>query len=145
MYAKRLSLDANSGAASRFLYGCTEALSTIQVHKFLFIYLLCHIYPGVPHQCAALFSLGLLQYMHDKNKHQSAYIYIYSIILYNSVLTRRHIHINSSASTPPNATKIAEMKNSHHGQVIVGPELLCSIYKINVVFWSLDIDIDRYR
>ena len=24
------------------------------------IYLLCHIYPGVPHQCAALFSLGLL-------------------------------------------------------------------------------------
>ena len=28
----------------------------------LFIYLLCHIYPGVPHQCAALFSLGLLQF-----------------------------------------------------------------------------------
>ena len=25
------------------------------------VYLLCHIYPGVPHQCAALFSLGLLQ------------------------------------------------------------------------------------
>ena len=24
----------------------------------LFMYLLCHIYPGVPHQCAALFSLG---------------------------------------------------------------------------------------
>ena len=23
---------------------------------YLFIYLLCHIYPGVPHQCAALFS-----------------------------------------------------------------------------------------
>ena len=28
---------------------------------YLFIYLLCHIYPGVPHQCATLFSLGLLQ------------------------------------------------------------------------------------
>ena len=27
---------------------------------YLFIYLLCHIYPGVPHQCATLFSLGLL-------------------------------------------------------------------------------------
>ena len=33
---------------------------------YLFIYLLCHIYLGVPHQCAALFSLGLLHYMHDK-------------------------------------------------------------------------------
>ena len=41
-----------------------------------------------------------------------------NIYIYNSVLTRRHIHINSSASTPPNATKIAEMKDSHHGQVI---------------------------
>ena len=51
------------------------------------------------------------------------------IYIYNSVLTRRHIHINSSASTPPNATKITEMKDSHHGQVIVGPELLFSIYK----------------
>ena len=37
--------------------------------------------------------------------------------------------MNSSASTPPNATKIAEMKEIHHGQVIVGPELLFSIYK----------------
>ena len=27
---------------------------------YLFIYLLYHIYPGVPHQCATLFSLGLL-------------------------------------------------------------------------------------
>ena len=47
----------------------------------------------------------------------------------DAVLTRRHIHINSSASTTPNATKIAEMKDSHHGQVIAGPELLFSIYK----------------
>ena len=37
--------------------------------------------------------------------------------------------VNSSASTPPNATKIAEMKVSHHGLEIVGPELLFSIYK----------------
>ena len=42
----------------------------------LFIYLLCHIYPGVPHQCTALFSLGLLHYMHDKtniNPHTFSY------------------------------------------------------------------------
>ena len=51
------------------------------------------------------------------------------IYIYNSVLTRRHRHINYSASTPPNATKIAEMKVSHHGLEIVGPELLFSIYK----------------
>ena len=50
------------------------------------------------------------------------------IYIYNSVLTRRHRHSNSSASTPPNATKIAEMKVSQPGLVIVGPELLFSIY-----------------
>ena len=61
-----------------------------------------------------------------------------NIYIYNSVLTRRHRHINSSASTPQHATKIAEMKVSHHGLEIVGPELLFSIDKIiNVVFWSL--------
>ena len=49
------------------------------------------------------------------------------IYIYNSVLTRRHRHINSSASTPPNATNIAEMKDSHHGLEIVWPELLFSI------------------
>ena len=54
------------------------------------------------------------------------FLYIY---IYNSVLTRRHRHSNSSASTPPNATKIAEMKDSQPGLVIVGPELLFSIYK----------------
>ena len=53
----------------------------------------------------------------------------HAIYIYNSVLTRRHRHINSSASTPPNATKIAEMKDSHHGLEIVGPELLFSTYK----------------
>ena len=43
--------------------------------SLLFIYV-CHIYPGVPHQCAALFSLGLLHYMHDKtniNQHTFSY------------------------------------------------------------------------
>ena len=43
---------------------------------YLFIYLLCHIYPGVPHQCATLFSLRLLHYMHDKtniNQHTFSY------------------------------------------------------------------------
>ena len=58
-----------------------------------------------------------------------------SIYIYNSVLTRRHRHSNSSASTPPNATKIAEMKVSQPGLVIVGPELLFSIYKC--FFFSL--------
>ena len=32
--------------------------------NMLFIYLLCHIYPGLPHQCATLFSLGVLHYIH---------------------------------------------------------------------------------
>ena len=42
----------------------------------LFIYLFCHIYAGVPHQCAALFSLGLLHYIHGKtniNQHTFSY------------------------------------------------------------------------
>ena len=53
----------------------------------------------------------------------------------NSVVTRPHRHSNSSASTPPNATKIAEMKVSQPGLVIFGPELLFSIYKC--FFFSL--------
>ena len=51
--------------------------------SLLFIYLLCHIYPGVPHQCAALFSLGLLHYMHDKtniNQHTFSYNNFLSIL-----------------------------------------------------------------
>ena len=35
-------------------------------YLFIYFYLLCRIYPGVPHQCASLFSLGLLHYIHDK-------------------------------------------------------------------------------
>ena len=50
--------------------------NNVTCHAYLFIYLVCHIYPGVPHQCAALFSLGLLHYMHDKtniNQHTFSY------------------------------------------------------------------------
>ena len=37
----------------------------------------------------------------------AAAIYVYSnLYIYNSVSTRRHIHSNSSASTPPNATNV---------------------------------------
>ena len=44
----------------------TECWNILRGELFLFIYyLLCHIYPGVPHQCATLFSLGLLHYIHD--------------------------------------------------------------------------------
>ena len=50
------------------------------------------------------------------------------MILHNSVLTRRHRHINFSASAPLNATEKL-VKVSHHGVVIVGPELLFSIYR----------------
>ena len=67
---------------------------------------------------------------HGVNKSIKTYIY-----MYNSVLTRRHRHSNSSASTPPNATKIAEMKVSQPGLVIVGPELLFSNFKC--FFFSL--------
>ena len=51
-------------------------VTLLQNFIFLFFYLLCQIYPGVPHQCAALFSLGLLHYMHDKtniNQHTFSY------------------------------------------------------------------------
>ena len=51
---------------------------------FYFIYLLCHIYPGVPHQCAALFSLGLLHYMHDKTNTNELNQHTFS---YNTVTT----------------------------------------------------------
>ena len=56
--------------------------------------------------------------------------------LYNSVLTRRYRHTNSSTSMPLNATKIAVMKVSGVGVVRVGPELLfwINISIINVVF-----------
>ena len=39
---------------------CILKSSSDQTTYCLFIYLLCHIYPGVPHQCTALFSLELL-------------------------------------------------------------------------------------
>ena len=51
------------------------------------------------------------------------------IYLYNSVRPRRCAHINSSASAPLNATKIAVMKVSDVEVVRVRPELLFLIYK----------------
>ena len=51
-------------------------LGRVLLRQLFIIYLLCHIYPGVPHQCAALFSLGLLHYMHVKtniNQHTFSY------------------------------------------------------------------------
>ena len=63
-----------SGLGCCFTFGSHVSIM-FQVLIYLF-YLLCHIYPGVPHQCAALFSLGLLHYMHDKtniNQHTFSY------------------------------------------------------------------------
>ena len=55
---------------------------------------------------------------------------IYNIIyIYNSVFTCRHVAINSSASTPLNATNIAVMKVSHDRVVMFRQELLFSMYK----------------
>ena len=62
-----------------------------------------------PHQCDS-----------DGGRIRGVLLYYNAIYIYNSVVTRRHRHINSSASTPPNAMKIAEMKDSHNGLVIVG-------------------------
>ena len=48
---------------------------------YLFIYyLLCHIYPGVPHQCATLFSLWLLHYIHD-NTNTNQYTFSYNTVI----------------------------------------------------------------
>ena len=69
----------------------------------------------------------------------------FCIYIYNSVLTRRHRHSNSSASTPTNATKIADMKVSQPGLVIVGPELLFSIYKCFFFEFARGSDAKRMR
>ena len=62
------------------------------------------------------------------------YIYLlkveyYLIYIYNSVLTCRQHIINSSASAPPNATKIAVKKVSDVDVCMFGPELQFSMYK----------------
>ena len=49
--------------------------------------------------------------------------------IYNSVLTCRQHIINSSASAPPNATKIAVKKVSDVVVYMFGPELSFSMYK----------------
>ena len=73
--ARRQALEQSCGSCVSLpveLRPTTAALQYCDVILVLFIvvlwvlssiylfYLLCHIYPGVPHQCAALFSLGLL-------------------------------------------------------------------------------------
>ena len=50
------------------------------------------------------------------------------------MLTRRHRHVNSSASAPLKTTTIAVMKVSDVVVVLVGPELLFLIYKC--CFWA---------
>ena len=67
------------------------------------------------------------------------------IFIYNSVLTRRYRHTNSSASVPLNATKIAVMKVSGVGVVRVGPELLFWINKYNFKCGFLGICFARGR
>ena len=56
--------------------------------------------------------------------HNIKYVYpIIVIYIYNSVLTCRQHIINSSASVPPNATKIAVKKVSDVVVCMFGPEL----------------------
>ena len=50
-------------------------------------------------------------------------------IIYNSVVTCRHITSNTSASAPRNTTKIAVKKVSDVDVSMVRPELLFSMYK----------------
>ena len=64
----------------------------------------------------------------------SIYIYIY-IYIYYSVFICWHIAINSFASAPLNATKIAVMKVSHGRVVMFGPEFYFGC--INIVFWRV--------
>ena len=52
----------------------------------------------------------------------------FRIYIYNSVLTCREHIINSSASAPPNATKIAVKKVSDVDVCMFGPELQFSMY-----------------
>ena len=80
---------------------------------FFYFYLLCHIYPGVPHQYAALFSLGLLHYIHDKtniNQHTFNYNtvttwYMYMLTKYMFLIccAAKRIHADDNFSLIVNA------------------------------------------
>ena len=70
-----------------------------------------HMYPGSD---MTVFFLNML------NSYFSTYLYIY---IYNSVLTCRQNIINSSASAPLNAMKIAVKKVSDVDVCMFGPEL----------------------
>ena len=69
-----LSIDVGVHCCPSVSETLSKLITTAHAGKNLFIYLLRHIYPGVPHQCATLFSLGLRHYIHDNNKHPSVYI-----------------------------------------------------------------------
>ena len=59
--AVRRAISSNSSIYWFAIMGDTSdpmAAPCFCLYIYLFIYLLCHIYPGVRHQCAALFSLG---------------------------------------------------------------------------------------
>ena len=66
--------------------------------------------------------------------------------IYNSVLPRRHTHLNSFGSAPLNATQIAVMKVSDVEVTKVGPELLFLIYKCCfLVIFARGRDTKRLR
>ena len=93
---------------------CVVVFSTMdgqprQPFIYLFInYLLCHLYPGVPHQCATLFSLGLLHYIHD-NTNINQYTFssntvitwhMYMLTTYSYTCFSLNIACVSSSSAP---------------------------------------------
>ncbi len=56
-------------------------------------------------------------------------LFVQLVYIYNSVLTCRPHIINSSASAPPNAKKIAVKKVGDVDVCMFGPELYFSMYK----------------
>ena len=96
--------------------------------SYLFIYLFCHIYPGVPHQCAALFSLGLLHYMHDKtniNQHTFSYntvttLTTWYISLHHYMHNVNYVHVPHYSGYMPVQVHVWST--------------LCTVYLINVTF-----------
>ena len=65
-----------------------KALVRCWLWNYLVIYVLCHIYPGVPHQCAALFSLGLLMKLLSFSLELYRYIIVFSCMIVICTLAR---------------------------------------------------------
>ena len=70
--------------------------------------------------------------------------FIFGIYIYNSVLICRQNVINSSASAPLNATKIAVKKVSDVDVCMFGPERNYNFRCINVVFWRVFARVSAY-